>query len=158
MGLGGNTDQTLGAFSQARAFLAVLLEDARFSLLYRTEPQLDTDQEPFWNAVASGLWPGSAEGLLERLLMFEVGRGRVRDPLRPKGPRVLDLDLLVFGSTVKVSPRLTIPHPGLASRRFALVPLVEVEPSAVDPRDAVPWAVKCELLADQGVDRSGRTW
>lgn len=123
---------------------------------------MDTDQDDFWNAVAEGHWPGTPEGLLERLLMFEASRGRVRDPLRPKGPRVLDLDLLVFGDEVRVSPRLTVPHPGLGFRLFALLPLLELEPEAVDPRDGVPWASKRASLmnqpGDQGVDRTGGTW
>jgi len=130
----------------------------RFSSLYQTKPLLDTDQDPFWNAVAVGWWPGTPEGLLERLLMFEAAQGRARDPVRPKGPRVLDLDLLVFGEAVRSSPRLTVPHPSLEFRLFALVPLLELEPQALDPRDQAPWASKCALLADQGVDRSGGTW
>lgn len=166
VGLGGNTSQTRASFRDARSFLGTILDQARFSSLYRTSPLLDTDQDDFWNAVVLGQWAGTPEGLLERLLMFEASRGRVRDPLRPKGPRVLDLDLLVFGDEVRVSPRLTVPHPGLSERLFALLPLLELEPEAVDPQDRVPWASKCALLVsqlgdhggDQGVDRTGGTW
>jgi len=90
--------------------------------------------------------------------MLEAGEGRRRDPARPKGPRVLDLDLLVFGALVVVSPRLAVPHPGLQDRRFALEPLVALEPLAQDPRTREPWAEVLGRLGPQGVDRTGRTW
>lgn len=158
VGLGGNTPGTLEALALARRWLEGLLDDPRGSSLYRTVPQIDVDQAPFWNAVVAGNWPGTAEGLLERLLMFEARVGRTRDPSRPKGPRVLDLDLIVFGTLVRASARLTVPHPGASVRQFVLVPLAEVDPLAVDPRDGSLWSTQLARLADQGVDRTGRTW
>jgi 2-amino-4-hydroxy-6-hydroxymethyldihydropteridine diphosphokinase len=146
------------ALSQARAVLTALLDQAIFSSLYRTAPQIDLDQEPFWNAAAAGGWGGTPETLLERLLILEGTQGRVRDLLRPKGPRVLDLDLLVFGELVRSGPRLSVPHPGLVLRLFALAPLAELFPVAADPRDGVSWADKARAVRDQGVDRTDRTW
>jgi 2-amino-4-hydroxy-6-hydroxymethyldihydropteridine diphosphokinase len=90
--------------------------------------------------------------------MWESGAGRVRDPSRPKGPRVIDLDLLLVEGTVRDSPRLSLPHPGLAFRRFALEPLLELLPEAVDPVSGERWAEKLRALPGQGVDRAGRTW
>lgn len=90
--------------------------------------------------------------------MAEAALGRVRDPLRPKGPRVLDLDLLVFGAQVRETRRLSVPHPGLAVRRFALEPLAEVEPGLSDPRTGRSWAETAAGVPDQGVDRTDRTW
>jgi 2-amino-4-hydroxy-6-hydroxymethyldihydropteridine diphosphokinase len=145
------------AFGRARSWLEGLLVAPRFSSLYRSLPLLDTDQDEFWNAAAAGQWSGTAEGLLERLLRFAAALGRQRDPARPKGPRVLDLDLLVAGDAVVTSPRLTVPHAGLADRQFALDPLVEVGAGA-DPRDGVSWAQKAARVAGQGVDRTDRTW
>ena len=158
IGLGGNTSGTLAAFKGARNFLGLLLEDISCSSLYRTSPQIDLDQEPFWNSAVSGRWPGSAEALLEKLLMWEAGAGRHRDPKRPKGPRIIDLDLLVFGKEVRSSARLTLPHPGLDNRRFALEPLIEVNPKAVDPRTGILWIDLLHTLPGQGVDRMDRTW
>lgn len=121
-------------------------------------PQIDVDQAVFWNAAAAGSWPGTPEGFLERLLMWESAAGRVRDPLRPKGPRRIDLDLLVFGSEIRRSRRLSLPHPGLVHRRFALEPLLEVWPEALDPESGLPWSRKLQDLPDQGVDRVTGTW
>lgn len=156
MGLGGNTPDTPAAFAAARAVLASLLEEVRFSSLYRSLPLVDTNQDPFWNAAATGLWAGTPETLLERLLMSESAAGRIRDPRRPKGPRVLDLDLLAAGTLVRSSPRLILPHPGIPSRRFVLEPLVELTPAG--PEGTGLWAGLLTGLGGQGVDRTGRTW
>ena len=90
--------------------------------------------------------------------MFEAGEGRLRDPRRPKGPRVLDLDLLLFGDAVRGSARLSLPHPGLTQRRFALEPLTALEPNARDPRTGTPWSQLLAALPSQGVDLTARTW
>ncbi len=158
MGLGGNAETSPAALARARDLLVNLFDEPRVSSLYRTAPQLDTDQDDFYNAVVTGDWTGTAESLLERLLMFEAGEGRVRDPSRPKGPRVLDLDLLLFGTLVRVSPRLTVPHAGLSVRRFALEPLLAIEPDAKDPVTGRPWASALAVLSSQGVDLTARTW
>lgn len=135
-----------------------LLEKAVSSSLYRTQPQDDPDQADFWNAVVSGEWSGTAESLLERLLLLEAAEGRHRDPSRPKGPRLVDLDLLVFGTELRASDRLTLPHPRLVFRRFALEPLIEVDAAAVDPRTGEPWTRILDALPLQGVDRTSRPW
>ena len=158
IGLGGNSPGTLGAFSRTRLTLERILEKTAFSSLYKTAPLVDEDQDYFWNAVVWGFWAGTPEGLLERLLMIESREGRLRDPARPKGPRILDLDLLVFGAVVRNSSRLTLPHPGVSVRRFVLDPLVELSPLEEDPRNRVFWNFYRAALVDQGVDRSLRTW
>lgn len=128
------------------------------SSLYRTAPQIDVEQEFFWNAVIAGDWGGSPESLLERLLMIESRLGRERDSRRPKGPRVIDLDLLLIGGETRQTSRLTLPHPGLTSRRFALEPLLEVAPHLVHPWNGRPWQHLLLLLSPQGVDRTDLTW
>jgi 2-amino-4-hydroxy-6-hydroxymethyldihydropteridine diphosphokinase len=90
--------------------------------------------------------------------MFEAGEGRRRDPSRPKGPRILDLDLLLCGTEIRSSPRLTLPHQGLWERRFALAPLVEVNPVASDPKTGRRWADGLPAVASQPVDRTDQTW
>jgi len=80
--------------------------------------------------------------LLDALLVLETGFGRVRDPAVHWGPRLLDLDLLLYGDQVIDLPRLQVPHPYLHQRAFVLVPLAEVAPDLVIPghgrvRDAV---------------------
>ncbi|MBN2206358.1 MAG: 2-amino-4-hydroxy-6-hydroxymethyldihydropteridine diphosphokinase [Candidatus Aminicenantes bacterium] len=132
LGLGSN----LGAKSRNLAGAVRRLEDAgirvvRTSSLYRTEPVDVSDQPWFLNAVvktSSGLAP---ESLLERLQGIERAMGRVRT--RPKGPRTIDLDILLAGRRTIRTERLTVPHPRLATRRFVLVPLAEIAPRAVHP-------------------------
>jgi 2-amino-4-hydroxy-6-hydroxymethyldihydropteridine diphosphokinase len=84
------------------------------------------DQPPFLNQVA-GFPPApglDARGLLTLLLSIEAAHGRRRDV--PKGPRTLDLDLLLFGDQVILEPELIVPHPRLGQRRFVLAPLLDL--------------------------------
>lgn len=81
--------------------------------------------------------------LLGRLQKLEVSLGRVRTI--PWGPRTLDLDILWAANRVIDSPRLTVPHPLLTERAFALAPLVQVAPDAIDPRTGSRYA---ELLGE----------
>jgi 2-amino-4-hydroxy-6-hydroxymethyldihydropteridine diphosphokinase len=62
-------------------------------------------------------------------LELEMGRRRTQD----KGPRTIDLDILLFGDLIVNAPGLTIPHPALAERRFVLEPLAEIAPEVVHP-------------------------
>jgi 2-amino-4-hydroxy-6-hydroxymethyldihydropteridine diphosphokinase len=93
-----------------------------------TDPVGYTDQPRFLNAavaLATDLPPGV---LLERLLAVEQALGRVREGVPRYGPRLCDLDLLVYGGETVDEPDLVVPHPRLAERRFALEPLVELDP------------------------------
>ena len=103
----------------------------RASSLYDTEPVGDTDQPNFLNAVAQLETELPARQLLWNLLLIERRLGRVRT--RPWGPRVIDLDLLLFGSQVVDEPDLKVPHPELTRRSFVLVPLVELDPLLIHP-------------------------
>jgi 2-amino-4-hydroxy-6-hydroxymethyldihydropteridine diphosphokinase len=102
----------------------------RASRVYDTEP-LGPPQPRYLNAVLELEWAGTPERLLERLLAIEHARGRRRGVRW--GPRTLDLDLLVAGAAVRHTRRLTLPHPGLAGRRFVLAPLAELRPELVVP-------------------------
>jgi 2-amino-4-hydroxy-6-hydroxymethyldihydropteridine diphosphokinase len=71
--------------------------------------------------------------LLRGLLAIEHSMGRDRASSPPKGPRIIDLDLLLYGNLVLDDPALTLPHPSLHERRFVLVPLAEVAPNWQHP-------------------------
>ncbi len=103
--------------------------------LYRTEPQGDADQAWFLNQAASlACEPGiTAEMFLDALLQLESALGRVRDGARRFGPRIIDLDLLLFGDIVSSGERVCLPHPRMAERAFVLVPLLEIAPSLCLP-------------------------
>jgi 2-amino-4-hydroxy-6-hydroxymethyldihydropteridine diphosphokinase len=101
----------------------------RASETYLTEPQGKRDQPWFANRVAAVLCDESvtAQGLLDILLGLEKGAGRIREGRQERfGPRVLDLDLLLFGDTRLESRRLTLPHPRMHERAFVLAPLAEI--------------------------------
>jgi len=101
------------------------------SSLYETAPVGFTEQPEFLNAVAEVETTLPALGLLRALLGIENLLGRVRT-LR-WGPRVIDLDLLTYGSEQIALPELTVPHPRLWERAFVLVPLAEIAPELTLP-------------------------
>ena len=109
------------------------MEIIRVSSLYETAPVGVTDQPDFLNAVAAvqtGLGPLET---LDALLHIENQMGRVRT--ERWGPRVIDLDLLLYGGERVSSPGLTVPHPRLRERAFVLVPLAEIAPELRLPGD-----------------------
>ena len=108
-------------------------EVTRLSKIYETEPVETFAQPIFLNMVAelrveARLKP---EELLEQFLGVEQLLGRTRDSL--KGPRTIDLDLLLYGEELVNNQRLTLPHPQLHRRRFVLVPLTELCPNLEHP-------------------------
>ncbi len=123
----------------------------RLSPLYRSAPRHVLDQPEFWNAAASGLWPGGPYALLARIHDIETAFGRNRAAERPKGPRTLDIDILLFGEFVLDDPELSVPHPLLRERLFALAPLLDLEPALRDPRTGFAYAEFAARLGDQGV-------
>lgn len=133
VGLGSNLDDPA---VQVRAALDALadLPASRLSAvssLYRSAPMqgagVPPDQPAYINAVARLETEQSAEALLDALQAIEARQGRVRSGVR-WGPRTLDLDILLYGDQRIDTPRLQVPHPGLADRNFVLHPLVEIAP------------------------------
>ena len=104
---------------------------ARCSSLYRTPPWGMLQQPSFVNAVAQLHTTLDPESLLDALIDIENAAGRRRE-LR-WGPRVLDLDLLVYGEQVIDTQRLYLPHPHLHQRAFVLIPLLDIAPDFVIP-------------------------
>jgi 2-amino-4-hydroxy-6-hydroxymethyldihydropteridine diphosphokinase len=129
VGLGSNLDLPARQVVAAAARLAGWpgVSDLRCSRLYRTPPWGDADQPAFINAVAAFDYAGSPDSLLVALLAIEREAGRVRGGRR-WGPRVLDLDLLLFGDEHIDSPTLSVPHPRLRDRAFVLLPMADVAP------------------------------
>ena len=101
------------------------------SSFYETEPVEVTDQDWFVNcAVELETDLGSSE-LMSQILKIESDLGRRRAV--KKGPRIIDLDILLFGNEVQSVPELVIPHPAMTQRRFVLEPLAEIAPEAMHP-------------------------
>jgi 2-amino-4-hydroxy-6-hydroxymethyldihydropteridine diphosphokinase len=97
-----------------------------------TAPVGYVDQPDFLNAAAEVETTLGARELLDQLLGVERSLGRSRDGRR-FGPRTIDLDLLLYGDGVVDEPGLTVPHPRLHERRFALEPLAELDPTLEVP-------------------------
>ena len=102
------------------------------STLRETDPVGYLDQPPFLNAAAALETTLSPRALLELLLVVERELGRTRDGPR-FGPRTIDLDLLLYGDETVDEPGLTVPHPRLHERVFALEPLAELDPGLAVP-------------------------
>ncbi|HSC88027.1 MAG TPA: 2-amino-4-hydroxy-6-hydroxymethyldihydropteridine diphosphokinase, partial [Polyangiaceae bacterium] len=102
-------------------------------------------------------YPGELERLLDVTQDIEQRLGRVREVRW--GPRTLDLDLLLAGSRVLTTERLTVPHALLHERAFALLPLLELQPDAVDPRTGASYAARVAAFHSQRIERlEGPEW
>ena len=99
---------------------------------YETEPVELRDQPWFLNCVVALETSDSPEALLQRALAIEQEMGRVR--MKEKGPRSIDIDILLFGDRVVEERGLKIPHPAMQQRRFVLEPLAEIAPKALHPQ------------------------
>jgi 2-amino-4-hydroxy-6-hydroxymethyldihydropteridine diphosphokinase len=135
VGLGSNLGDREGTLRAAVGRLRYLPETKvlRVSTLRNTDPVGYVDQPRFLNGAVlleTGL---SARRLLGRLLELERSFGRDRAAVPAKGPRTLDLDLLLYGQEVIDEPGLEVPHPRLHERRFVLEPLAELDPSLEVP-------------------------
>jgi 2-amino-4-hydroxy-6-hydroxymethyldihydropteridine diphosphokinase len=132
IGLGSNVGDRLAALDGAAARLEALsFPIVGRSSVYRTAPVDVLDQAEFLNQVLAVRTAAGPRAILASCLEVERAMGRIRR--RDKGPREIDLDLLLHGDTVLEEPGLHVPHPRLHLRRFVLVPLAEIAPEVVHP-------------------------
>lgn len=157
IGLGANLGDRWGALRFAYRALEGLGRGLRASSVYETQARFELEQPDFLNAVVALDTEWAPEALLQALLETERALGRVRDPSRPKGPRVLDLDLLLVGELRRDTATLTLPHPGLAERRFVLRPLLDVHPEGVHPTLGATFRALLERCDDDGEVRVRET-
>ncbi len=106
---------------------------SKVSSLYETEPQDLHEQPWFLNIVIAVTTDLDPQELLVALQEVERAAGRVRFDQIPRGPRTLDIDILLFGASTIDTPTLKIPHPGMLHRRFVLEPLLEIAPEVKLP-------------------------
>ena len=100
----------------------------------------NTDQPEFLNAVFEGETDLAPYDLLDYIHKLEDSSGRDRAKAGWKGPRPLDIDILLYGGMVSDDPVLTLPHPGIRERGFVLIPLAELAPHLADPVTGTPYA------------------
>ncbi len=134
IGIGSNLKKPSQQVAAAFAALGNIPETRLVlcSSLYRSSPLGGVEQPDFVNAVAGILTRLEARDLLAELKRIERRRGRERKGPR-WGPRVLDLDILVYAGRVIDEDGLTIPHAGIAERNFVLLPLLEIAPQLEIP-------------------------
>ena len=132
LGLGSNIGDRQANLEAALAGLpAIGVRVTRASPVYETEPVDFTDQRWFLNLVVEAETELFPLQLLARLQRIERDLGRVRAVAR--GPRTLDIDILLYGQAVIQRPDLEIPHPRMAERRFVLAPLADLAPDLRHP-------------------------
>lgn len=129
--LGSNTGDREQNLRTAIERLRELGEVKAVSSIYETEPVEYTAQPWFLNAAVALETELMPRQLMSRLLAIEKDMGRRRTIF--KGPRLIDLDVLLFGHSVIETPQLTVPHPAMHERRFVLEPLAEIAPDVRHP-------------------------
>jgi 2-amino-4-hydroxy-6-hydroxymethyldihydropteridine diphosphokinase len=120
----------------------------KLSSIYETQPVDYLDQAWFLNCVVEGETQMTPAELLRALRQIETAMGSRKE--FPKGPRLIDIDILLYGDDTIDTPELQIPHPRMTLRRFVLVPLAEIAPTLRHP----DWQGTTEQLLQQTQDRS----
>ena len=139
VGIGANLGDPKQQVTEATQALKASCSLIACSSLYQTMP-IGWKKQPFFiNAVVSLDFEGDPMALLQELQAIEIRMGRKRELVCWGEARVIDLDLLLFGSQVVNHPQLRVPHPYLKQRRFVLDPLFEIAPDLILP-DGVPIA------------------
>lgn len=133
VGIGSNLAEPRQQVELALAKLEALPQTSLLarSSLYRSAPLGPVEQPDFINAVAALATDLDVTELFRQLQAIEDRLGRVRG--ERWGPRVVDLDLLVFADVLIATADLTVPHPGIADRNFVLLPLQEIAPDLIIP-------------------------
>ncbi len=131
LSLGSNLGDRAANLEEAIKRLRQLGTVIAASSLYETEP-VEVEQQPFFLNCAVAMETELApEQFLSRVLTLERSMGRKRTQV--KGPRTIDIDIVLFGNLVIDKAGLTVPHPAMHTRRFVLEPLVEIAPDGLHP-------------------------
>lgn len=131
--LGGNQGDKMAVFSEARTLLNQRIGPITSeSAIYETEPWGFESDDLFWNQALEISTHLSPAEVLKQTQQIENGLGRIRKE-QQYSSRVIDIDILFYGALILNSPDLTIPHPRIQERRFALVPMCDIAPELSHP-------------------------
>jgi 2-amino-4-hydroxy-6-hydroxymethyldihydropteridine diphosphokinase len=131
LSLGSNLGDRESHLREAIRRLQSLGSVQAISSLYETEPVEFTDQPWFLNCALALETSSTAAQLMQQLLEIEKAMGRQR--VQKKGPRIIDIDILLFGEEVVKTPEVTVPHPAMHQRRFVLVSTAQIARTATHP-------------------------
>ncbi len=132
LGIGSNLGNREANLDRAITMLSERMKVGKLSSVYDTEPLDSPDQPRFLNMVCGATTYLTPEGLLVLAKGIESKMGRVG---KTGQPRIIDIDILLYGNIIMNTPDLVIPHPRMARRAFVLVPLAEIAPDLVLPGD-----------------------
>lgn len=131
LGLGSNLGDRAANLATALKELGRHVDIVAVSRVYETEPVGFSNQPSFCNLACHATTVLSPEDLLTGIKVIEQRMGRV--PNFRNGPRVIDIDILLFGSVIMRTATLVVPHPALTDRRFVLTPLADIAPDLEHP-------------------------
>ena len=148
IGLGSNMNSPVKQIKSAITSIEEIIytKIIGVSSLYKSKPVGPQNQDDYINAVIKIETKLVPYQLLECLHDIEEKHGRIRK--EHWGPRILDLDILIFGNEIMVDEKLTIPHPEIENRSFVLAPLIEIDPDCIIPKKGLA----SDLLATIGKD------
>ena len=154
LGLGSNVGDREDNLRVALNFIKERFRIEAKSSVYDTAPQGNTDQPRFLNQVCA---VKTFLGHNELLLVCQSIEGKLgRVPLSHNNPRIMDIDILLYGDKVINEPKLTVPHAEMTKRAFVLMPLAEIAPDVVHPvAKKTITQLLAELKDDQGVVKMG---
>lgn len=151
LGLGSNLGDREAAIETAFRLCSEFLVQPILSGIWESKARYVEDQPDFLNAVLRGKTELSPRTLLEAAQTVETRLGRDRSAVVPKGPRSLDVDILLYGERIIVEDGLVVPHPGMRERKFVLLPLLELDPELLDPVSRKPFSSLLAALPPQGI-------
>lgn len=154
LGLGSNLGKSNEILDSAIISLGKILDGLVASPRYRSRPLIVEDQPWFINMAVSGYCHIGPLELLKECQRIETAHGRDREKGIPKGPRTLDIDILLYGEDIMDLPQLAVPHPGLIDRAFFLRPVIDLDASIVHPKYGRLLMDILEELPDQGIYQS----
>ena len=153
LGLGTNVGECRANLRRALDHLNQLVTITKVSSIYETDPVGYADQPRFWNIVVQAASSLDPHALLEQLIGIEKQMGRERT--FRNAPRIIDIDILLYGGAVLNEPGLELPHPRMTERAFVLAPLVEIAPNLTHPLTGKLYRDMLRVGEFERVDRIG---
>ena len=151
LALGSNLGDRCENLRQALKEISTNLSITKTSSIYETPPWGYSDQPVFFNQVLSGITSLNPLDLLTFVKDIEQKMGRVNN--FPNGPRLIDIDILLYGEQIINTENLVIPHPRMLERGFVLVPLAEIEPDLIIPGTNKRVAVFLQKVDQTGIQK-----